>query len=71
MEPRNAGLASNADACVIPPFPISIMPAMVCPCRPLSTCRPPSPAAAVVRERVYDIRRAVAVVEGEPMEMEG
>ena len=26
--------------------------------------------AAVVRERVYDIRRAVTVTEGEPMEME-
>lgn len=42
---------------------------------PRSKLRPPAVllpcSAAVVRERVYDIRRAVAVVEGEPMEMEG
>ena len=47
-------------------------------CLPSSCCIPVtkapcwlcSPCAAVVRERVYDIRRAVTVTEGEPMEME-
>jgi hypothetical protein len=29
-----------------------------------------APAAAVVRERVYDIKKAVTVTEGEPEEME-
>ena len=38
-------------------------------CPPACPARLPCPAA-VVRERVYDIRRAVQVVEGEPMEME-
>jgi hypothetical protein len=32
----------------------------------LSPCLP----AAVVRERVYDVKKAVQVLEGEPVEME-